>query len=181
MGKVFKYIYSDNGINFVGASNGITESYGITRKLLQDQNHQRQIEAFEIALFVPTLLVRGLREAGITWLKNCLKKGKALLIFEEFYISDRSRNVFKFEAFDAQSFRSYDFDSGAFFNRKSIVKCNTAGEFDGKPTSRLKRYQPLINPRSPPIFVFSHLWDVRVQCFLKYFNTVKKNCKNSSR
>jgi len=60
MGKVFKYIYSDNGINFVGASNGITESYGITRKLLQDQNHQRQIEAFEIALFVPTLLVRGL-------------------------------------------------------------------------------------------------------------------------
>jgi len=46
----------------------------------------------------------GLREAGITWL-NVLEKGKSAP-----YI----RNVFKFKVFDAyiaQSFRSYDLDS----------------------------------------------------------------------
>jgi len=62
----------------------------------------------------------------------CLKKGKALLIFEEFVTlltevemcKSFVCKTFKSEAFDAyieQFFRPYDLDSGAFFNQ-SIIK-----------------------------------------------------------
>jgi len=60
-----------------------------------------------------------------------LKKGKALLIFEEFFTllteietyKSFVCKMFKSEAFDAyieQFFRSYDLDSGAFFNQSTV-------------------------------------------------------------
>jgi len=57
MRKIFKYIYSDNGINFVGANNGITEvKKVIARSKLSSDWCVRDI----ITVFVLTLLMRGL-------------------------------------------------------------------------------------------------------------------------
>jgi len=73
--------------------------------------------------YAPHARIVGLREAGITWLNVLEKRKSAPYIRKIVHVSDKSRSIFKFEAFDAyveQSFRSYDLDSGAFFNQSTV-------------------------------------------------------------